>query len=267
MALAKSSHRSRLVIYLISFTALVIVGLAVWRLQKSRAFEYVRPVQGDIVEAVYGLGKVKSDHRFEVRLGVISTVKKLYVREGMLVRAGDRLIEFESNALFRAPFQGTITLIGNYDGETALPHVPVLRLEDLQRRFIELSLEQEGALRIKPGQSAKVSLESMRGIILTGKVVAVFSRDDEFLTHIEVEGFDASVLPGMTADVTVEIGKVVGATLIPLKAIQNGMIIVRKNGKRQKVKVEVDHVDGLMAEIKGNSLAVDDEVSIPRSGN
>jgi multidrug efflux pump subunit AcrA (membrane-fusion protein) len=266
MTATKRSPLFRTSIYLLIFGGICLLAFLIWRFQRDRSFEYVKPTRGDITEAVYGLGKVKSDHRFEIKLGVLSTVKKLFVREGQAVHTGDKLMAFDSDVLFRAPFSGTVTLIENYDGETALPHVPILRLEDLRRRYIELSLEQEGALRIKPGQSAQVSLESLRGKVLSGKVFAVYSRDDEFLARIEVDGFDEGVLPGMTADVTIEIGKIAGANLIPLKAIQNGMIVVRRDGKRRKIKVEVDHVDGLMAEIKGDAIAAGDEVLIPRAG-
>ncbi len=257
--------RLRIAILISSVVALVVLAAVLWGVRRQRSFEYVKPVRGEVTEAVYGLGKVKSIHRFEVKLGVLSTVKRLFVREGQHVRAGEKLIEFDSNALFRAPFEGTITLIHNYEGETALPQIPILRLEDLRQRFIELSLEQEGALRIKPGQVAKISFESVRGKTHPGKVTALFSREDEFLAHIEVEGLDEGVLPGMTADVTIEIGKISGALLVPVKAIQSGMVSVRRGGKRQKIKVEVDHVDGLMAEIKGDALSLSDEVLVPKS--
>lgn len=239
---------------------LAVIAFGYWYVRRERSIEYVRPHRGDITEAVYGLGKVRSVHRFEVRIGVVSTVKKLFVREGQFVKAGEKLIEFDSNALFRAPFDGTVTFVNNYDGEIAVPQVTVVRLEDLKERFVELSLEQEGALRIQPGQPAKVSLETVRGTVLNGKVSALYSRNDEFLARIDVAGWDDSVLPGMTADVIVEIGKIQNALLIPVKAIQSGMVLIRRGGKRQKVKVEIDHVDGVMAEIKEGNLNLDDEV-------
>ncbi len=238
------------------------VGLNYYRQQNYETF---RPKSGKVTEAVYGLGKVKSVHRFDVRLGVVSTVEKLYVREGQNVKKGDKLIEFDSGAMFRAPFDGTITLVAHYEGETAVPQVPVLRLEDLRDRFIELSLEQEGALRIRTGQPAKVSFESLRGQVLEGKVHALFARDDEFLTHIRVDRLDDSILPGMSADVTIEIGTVPNAVLVPVSAISNGMLTVRRNGKLEKIRAEIGNVDGVMAEIKGDALKLDDEVLVRKA--
>lgn len=231
---------------------------------RSQKFEVIRPSRGEITEAVYGLGKVKSDQRYEVIVGVISTVTKRFVAEGDFVKKGDPLIEFDRQALFRAPFDGTVTLAAVYPGETALPHVRTLRLEDLRSRYIELSLEQQAALRIKKGQNAKVSFESLRGRVLNGKVTALYPREDEFLARIFVSDLESSILPSMTADVSVEIGQIQDALLVPLKSIQNGMVTVLKNNRWQKIKVEVGHVDGLSAEILGGSLSPDDELRIRR---
>ena len=229
----------------------------------SKKYETSHPKRGDIVEAVYGLGKVKSNNRFEVIVGVISTVTGRFVNEGDLVKKGDPLIQFES-AMFRAPFKGTVTYISLYQGETALPHTPILRLEDLSSRYIELSLEQQSMQRVRLGQPVKVSFESIRGKTLSGTVTAIFPREDEFLTRISVDGLDESILPGMTADVTIEIGSIKDALLVPLAALKNGYLTVRKNGQWKKIKVEVGHVDGLYAEIKNGSLSPEDKIRLIR---
>lgn len=229
---------------------------------RRQQYSVIHPTRGDITEAVYGLGKVKSNQRFEVIVGVLSTVTARFVNEGDWVTKGSPLIEFDHHALFRAPFSGTVTLAALYPGETALPHVPILRLEDLQNRYIELSLEQQAALRVKKDQNAKVSFESLRGKVLDGKVTALYPREDEFLARIFVPGLDSSILPSMTADVSVEIGQIHDVLLVPLKAVQNGMVTARKNNRWQKMKVEVGHVDGLSAEIKG--ISTEDELRIRR---
>ncbi|MGZ3695484.1 MAG: efflux RND transporter periplasmic adaptor subunit [Bdellovibrionota bacterium] len=243
----------------ISLIILLAAGTVYFRLQQ---YDVIHPTHGDITEAVYGLGKVKSDQRFEVIVGVISTVTNRFVAEGDFVKKGAPLIEFDHHALFRAPFDGTVTLAALYPGETALPHVPTLRLEDLRNRYIELSLEQQAALRVRKGQGAKVSFESLRGHVLTGKVTALYPREDEFLARIFVPDLEGSILPSMTADVSVEIGQIHNALLIPLKSVQNGMVTVLKNNHWQKVKVDVGHVDGLSAEITGGVLSPNDALRI-----
>ncbi len=245
---------------------IVIASLILMRsIWNSRSIDAEQPRRGEITEAVYGLGKVKADRRFEVKLGVISTVKAVYVREGDFVPKGAKLIEFDSNALFRAPFDGTVTKIAAQEGETATPQAVVLRFEDLKDRYIEISLEQQGALRIRKGMKAKVSFESLRGKVLEGEVVALFPKEDEFLAHVAVKNLEDSVLPGMTADVAIEIGKIQNALLIPLKAISNGSVLIERNGRREKIKIEIGHIDGLSAEVLGGDIRPSDKILFTKS--
>lgn len=239
-------------------------GSAFW-LRRGN-FEYTKPWRGEITEAVYGLGKVKTRKRFEVILGVVSTVSKRFVNEGQLVEKGAPLIEFESKALFRAPFRGTVTLVSLYDGETAIPHTTILRLEDLEQRYIEVSLEQQAVLRVKRGLPAQVSFESLRGKTLSGEVSAVFPREDEFMVHVAVNGLDPQVMPGMTADVSIEVGKIADALLVPLKAVKGGMVSVKRGRAWKNVRVQIGHVDGLSAELLGNTISVTDEIRLPGGG-
>lgn len=248
--------------YLISGLILVFVSALIYERYQQKSFEVARPFTGNITEAVYGLGKVKSAKRFEVIVGVMSTVTRRFVNEGDSVKKGDPLVEMGEGTLFKAPFNGTVTLALLYEGETAVPGVPHFRVEDLKNRYIEVSLEQQASLRIKPGLIAKVSLESLRGNTLNGIVQTIFPRENEFLTRIAVDGLDDSVLPGMSADVSIEIGKIENAVLVPLRAVQNGMITVKRNGRWEKIKVEVSHVDGLNAEIKNSNLTPQDEIRI-----
>lgn len=245
--------------------ALVFVAAAVsFYRYRNASYAIIHPKRAPITEAIYGLGRVKTNKRFEVIIGVISTVTRLHVEEGEFVNQGAPLIAFESGSTFRAPFAGTVTFVRAREGETAVPQQTILRLEDLRDRFIELSLEQQAALRIKPGNTAKVSFESLRGTILSGTVTSLFSRANEFLAHIRVDGLEPSVLPGMTADVTVEVGTIPDALLIPVSAIQNGMVTVKRDGSWQKLKVEVGFVDGVFAEIKGDTLKLEDEIRVKK---
>lgn len=245
-------------------TVLVVILaslLGFYFLKKSP--EFVNPKVTDVTEAVYGLGKVKSHKRFEVIIGVLSTIERLSVEEGDMVKRGQVLIQFESHPPVTSPFDGTVTMIRSRVGETAIPNVPILRLEDLRDRYVELALEQEAALRIRRGQIAKISFETIRGKVLQGKVTSLYSREDEFIALIDVPELDPGVLPGMTADVSVEIGKIHQATVIPVSAVSEGMVTVKRRGLWKKEAVELGHVDGLYVEVKENSLTPEDQVRIP----
>lgn len=243
-----------------------VVALASFTIKQyyvSKSYTKVQPRQGEIIEAVYSLGKVKTNQRYEVILGIVSTVLKLHVHEGDVVKKGQRLMELDSNMQFRAPFAGTVSMLTVNEGETVRPQVVLMRIENLHDLFIELSLEQEGAMRIKKGQAAKISFESQRGEILPGAVQAIFSKDNEFLANIKVEHLKENILPGMSADVSIEVGKVQG-TLVPLKAVRNGMLTIERSGRRQKIKVDVGLIDGLSAEVRNTDLKMSDDILVPK---
>lgn len=252
--------------WLILVVILIVAAIAVWigrQYLQNRNFVRVHPTHGEITEAVYGLGKVKSNQRFEVKIGILSPIRKVFVHEGDFVKKHQKLIEFDANVIITSPIAGTVTLVAAYEGETALPQVPVIRVEDLSDRYIELSLEQEAILRIQKGQTALVSFESLRNQILKGKISTIFPKEDEFIAEVLVENLDENILPGMTADVSVEVGKIQGL-LIPAKAVRNGFVSVARSKRIEKIKVDVGLSDSLSVEIKGNSLKPEDEVLVPK---
>jgi macrolide-specific efflux system membrane fusion protein len=242
----------------ISFLISILFAFGIYFFKKEQ-FEIIHPHKGDITESVYGLGKIKSNQKFDIIIGVILKVKKIFVIEGQKVKKGDPLIQFD-NLIIRSPLHGTVTYLKYFEGETAFPQTPLLRVENLSDLFIELSLEQQSALRIKPGQNAKVSFEYLRGEIVNGEIVNVFPRNDEFIATVFVKKLPVNVLPGMTADVSIEIGKIKNATLVPLASVQNGLINIKVKDKWIKKKVQIGHVNSFFVEILDKEVNVKDEI-------
>lgn len=253
--------RTPVILGTILFFLLAIGTIFLLRLRNQ--FQTIHPKQGSIIEAVYGLGKVKSHKHYEVILGVMSTIQKKFVVEGQVVKKGDPLLRLEGG-IIHSPIDGTVTTVKYKDGEVALPQAPIIRVEDLFDCYIELSLEQQAALRVRKGQKALVSFESIRQKNLRGKVVAIFPKDDEFLAHIQVGSLNPGVLPGMTADVSIEIGNIDRAILVPIKAVANGSVSVKREGKWVKEKIEVGHVDGLNAQVLSENIKESDELRMKK---
>jgi multidrug efflux pump subunit AcrA (membrane-fusion protein) len=250
-----------------SLTILVLIAGTAFFFYRRNSFVTATVIQGDVEVAVYALGKVKSHHKFDVILAVMSNVKHVVVEEGSLVKTGAPLLEINGGGVFRAPFAGTITFVKVRTGEIAPPNTVLLREENIQDRFIELTLEQQAALRVLKGQTARVSLESVRGPSLVGKITAVFPREEEFIAQVSVPDLNSNVLPGMTADVTVEVGHIKNAILIPYKAIHNGFVTVRRKDKWKKEKVLIGHIDGINVEVKSANLFVGDKIRLAKEEN
>ena len=232
---------------------------------KKQQFEKVSPKMGPIVEVIYGLGKVKTDQKFEVKVGVLVTIQHVHVKEGEFVKKGQKLVSFESTGSVSTPIDGVVTAVYFVDGEAAFPQVPILRVDSLENKYIEVSLEQEAALRVKKDQKAIVTFENLRGENKIGKVLNLYPRNNEFISHIYVDQLDQQVLPSMTADVAIEVSKKDNALLVPINSIENGRIIVERNGKREKLNIKVGSIDGSWAEVLDGSIKESDLIILKKA--
>jgi multidrug efflux pump subunit AcrA (membrane-fusion protein) len=238
--------------------ALVVVSLY----SKRSQYYYLKPKKGDVLEAIYGLGKVQTDKVYELKIGVISNVDKLFVKEGDRVKAGQKLISFDNIKTFRAPFAGIATSVEFHEGEVVSPQVVVLRLEDLDKKFIQVSLEQDAALKVRPGQTAKLVFQSMSAGTIVGKVERIYPKEGDFIARIQAENIDPHVLPGMTADVVIEVGSKKDVILLPIKAVSSGQVIVKRDGRRKKIDVSTGHTDGLWTELIEGDVHLSDELLV-----
>ncbi len=221
----------------------------------------VKPKVGSIVEAIYALGTVKSDDVFNLKLGITSGITQFLVTEGDIVQKGQKLIVTESSTL-ASPIRGTVTRIYLDKGETVMPGIPVLTVMDLTKTFIQISLDQSSALRIKKGQKAELSFENLRGTKINGTVQKIYPSDGQFLVRLETEALPSGILPGMTADVAIEVERRENAMLVPVSSIHRGQIRILRDGKPTTLNVKIGAVNGELAEILDKQILVEDEILI-----
>ena len=251
--------------------AIVFAGIAgvILLVVRSRGRDFgplTEPLRrGNVVESVYGIGTVTARKIFNLKLGVTSTVRELFVLEGDRVKRGRRLVTLDGTGTPVAPFDGTITALPVKPGETVFAQTPILTLVDLLDRYIVVSLEQRGAIRVRAGQPARLSFDSMREQSFEGKVESVYSQQGSFLVRIRVSGLPPQILPGMTADVAILIAEKKEVLLVPAAAIDGGRVYLGGGvGTPAPVEVKIGIVDGEMAELLSGDLKEGDRLSIRR---
>lgn len=237
------------------------VSWFIW-IRPGKNSQWIPPRIGPVVEAVYGLGTVVAPRTYQVRSAVNQSVQKIFVKEGDQVQKGDRLIQFEELSVFRAPFSGSITSIPLTEGELLFPSTSAVTLVDLAQLDLEVSLEQQTVMRVKKNQKAVVSFESIRGEKLNGKVQSIFPRDAQFIVKIFLDHFPEGVLPGMTADVAIEIGRKENALTLPLQAISQGKVTLKRDGKTLKEGVRLGVVDSEWAEVISDNIHPQDLILV-----
>jgi len=140
----------------ISATVMAVAVVAVFvahRIALRNEGIFSEPIQrSSITQSVYGIGTVYANRSYQLKVGVTSHIGEVFVKEGDYVKKGDKLVHIDET-LYHAPFNGTITYLPFKVGENVFAQLPSLILVDLQDRYIVVSLEQQGALRVQRGQN------------------------------------------------------------------------------------------------------------------
>jgi macrolide-specific efflux system membrane fusion protein len=225
--------------------------------------QVITPTRGDIVEAVYGLGTVKSEENFSAKIAVTSSVLEYFVSEGQDIKKGQKLLKTDQGALIHSPFNGRVTDIPFSIKENIFPQTTILSVVNLKKLYLTVSLEQQAIMRIRPNLKAEVSFEFFRNKKIPGKITSIFTASDQFIAKVELLKWPEGVLPGMTADVAIEIDRKKNALLVPTPAIINGNIVIKRQGTKMKLPVQIGLSDLEKTEILSPQLELDDEIILP----
>lgn len=251
--------------YLIGILCLFIIIGFIFRnhYKNSNNINLTAPItRGNIIEAVYGIGTVKANRSYELRVGIAGNLQNVFVREGDEVMKGQKLVSIDGNVM-RAPFKGVLASLPFKEGEIVFPQNVVLTLIDFTDRYMVVSLEQAAAIRVKQGQQTKLSFDSLRTKTFEGKVEAIYSYRDEFLARIGIAHLPRQILPGMTADVAIGISKQKNVLLIPVTALESGHVFIQdKLGQKKKIPVKIGIIDNLKAEILSGNIKEGDRLII-----
>ena len=223
--------------------------------------------KGSVLDSVYGIGMVTATHSFSFKSGISCTVEKILVQEGDTIKKGQALLELAGVGKVRAPFAGTVTNIPVNVGESVFAQSILINVVDLQDRYLTVTLEQRGALRVRAGQSARISFDSMRDQPFMGQVQAIYSNNNNFLVRIKIGTLAPQILPGMSGDVAISIREKKEVLLIPISAVDKGKVsVVRGISAPRTVDIVTGIIDGAMAEIASGDLQEGDRVVIRMKG-
>ncbi|MBF0511356.1 MAG: efflux RND transporter periplasmic adaptor subunit [Candidatus Omnitrophica bacterium] len=251
----------------LGFIVILVLFLVMTVFKKSKIHETFEVKKGDILESVYGIGTVKANKSYQIKSGVTATISKILVKEGDKVKAADKLLVLDDNTVFTAPFDGVVTSLPYKAGETVFAQTGILNLVDLNDRYLLVSLEQRGALKVKVGQEAFLSFDGLRDRSFKGVVDAVYSNDADFLVRIDAAKLPLEILPGMTADVAITISIHHNSIVVPITSLNDNKVnLVDGTGQRKTVDVQLGLVDSEMAEIVSHNIHVGDKLLIRSKG-
>lgn len=247
--------------YRILYTALPIVVLVLILQFKNKPKSEDFAISGPISEKAYGLGTVHSLDTFRFRVGVPTKVTKVFVLEGDEVFPGQSLLQLEGLATVRSPIHGIVSDIGYHEGEVAFQTVQAVEVLGVGAKYLVVALDEQILLSVKKGQTALIRFEGKPNEVVSGKVQGTFSHSGQFFARIEALRFPDGVLPGMTADVAIEVGKREGAVLLPRKYEKKHKIIIFRNGKSSSVSFTPGLRSEQFIEVKEGDILPGDRIS------
>lgn len=261
MTLKKNSKLTLSIFGLI--LVLVLAAIFFWRNQ-NKGLQRASLKNGPIKESIYGIGTVVARDRFQFKVGQVTTALRIFVKEGQKVEKGQALLELAGPVRISSPMDGTVVNLPYNSGENVFPDTPAITVENLQDRYVTATLEQQGALRVRKGLSVRISFESIRDQNFRGEVEAVYPSKGQFLVRIKVDNLPPEILPGMTGDTSIEVSQKENALLVPSLAVNQGKVLIERDGKRKKVDVQIGSMDAEWAEVLSGDLQPTDTILLRR---
>jgi HlyD family secretion protein len=189
----------------------------------------------------------------------------------------------EAQATLTAPFTGTVTSLDVMPGDIVSAGTTALRIDDLSNLYVDLAISEMDISMIKVGQDATITFDAISGKEYPGKVtqismVASVSQGVvNYPVTVQITDPDESILPSMTASVSIIVDKVQNVLVVPNNAVKNSngqkTVTVLFEGQQISVPVMVGLVGDSTSEVisdqlrEGDTLVVSGTSTIASGGS
>jgi multidrug efflux pump subunit AcrA (membrane-fusion protein) len=188
-------------------------------------------------------------------------VKKLFVKLGQKVKAGDPIVSIAQSLQagddvfpLRSPFTGTVTQVLKSEGEYVKQNDFdnfVLRIDDLTKMYIHAKAPEIDVVKIKDGMESVIKVSAILSRNYNGSVreisQAATNKENwggrgqvDYLVKIEVTDADRQLRPGMSAVIDIIAGKKDKVPTLAHEFIEKDgdkYFVVMKDGGRRQIKV------------------------------
>jgi RND family efflux transporter MFP subunit len=169
-----------------------------------------------------------------------------------------------------APFSGTITEVDLKPGDQVTPGSVAFRLDNLDRKFVDVLVSEVDVNSIQAGQPVGLSFDAILDRQYQGTVSQVAPVGDaiqgvvQFNVTVQLTDADEKVKPGMTAAVNIIVDQVSDALLVPNRAVRlvNGqrVVYILSNGQLKQTSITLGASSDTQSQVVGGELQVGDQV-------
>ena len=178
-----------------------------------------------------------------------------------------------------APFDGEVIVLYAKPGDVVQNGDTALGLVNYETMKVELAIDESEITQVKVGDPAEITLDSLPGLTLTGKVTLIdpigqtVSGLVKYTVIVSVDRPDSPILFGATANVVVTTGEPRALLAVPVGAVlsdSQGEYVLRvgADGLTQRVDVETGDLAGsLVTLVKSGGLKDGDQVQVGGSSS
>ncbi len=197
--------------------------------------------------------------------------------QAAIIRA--RMISAQANLAtlkITAPFDGEILVVDVQTGDVVNNGQQAFTLANRNLLHVDTMIDETEIFGLKVGDSAQLTLDSLPGQTLTGKISFInpigqeVSGNIKYPVRIDLDPVDYPVLLSATADVSIETGQPRQVFLVPVRAIQtdeDGEFINRINteGVLERVDIITGDLIGDQVIILAGTLKAGDQIQLVTS--
>jgi membrane fusion protein (multidrug efflux system) len=125
--------------------------------------------------------------------------------------------------VIRAPFAGRLGIRQIDVGQYLAPGTPVVTLQSLDPIFVDFSLPQQDVAKVNVGQKVGVRIDTYADQVFAGTISAINAKVDPATRNVQVRATignpDRRLLPGMFANVTIDVGQPQNYITLPQTAV------------------------------------------------
>lgn len=144
-----------------------------------------------------------------------------------------------------APFEGVVSQVFAYSGALIGENAVIAEFISTNRT-VEARISEENFSNIRVGQSATVRFLGYSGEQFAAEVAKVFPTADaetqRYIVHLNVQIPLERLVPGLTGEVSIIVGKRDAKALVPRRALRGGEILIVKDGRVERRPVQVGYV-------------------------
>ena len=204
-------------------------------------------------ERLFKMGQI-SDSEYQKARRAVETINQALalekVRDEEDLKTDENTLKSKKLELekmtIKAPFDGVVSVVNAHPGDLINTGDPLITLIT-NDKIVEAKISEENFANIRPGEKATVRFLPYGYFVFNGTVTKVLpTADPETQRHlVDLNITDIApekLVPGITGEVSIEVGRRPAKAIIPRRALLNENVYVVKNGRVELRPVKKGYV-------------------------